>query len=66
MFYEDAAVGNSLLQLKWMGSKMHVGFPEKTLERYAHEFVQAGYKLVVVEQLETPDGMKERIAKQKS
>lgn len=42
---------------------MHVGFPEKTLERYAHEFVQAGYKLVVVEQLETPDGMKERIAK---
>lgn len=27
MFYEDAAVGNRHLDLKWMGNKMHVGFP---------------------------------------
>jgi DNA mismatch repair protein MSH6 len=27
MFYEDAAIGNKYLDLKWMGTKMHVGFP---------------------------------------
>ena len=36
MFYEDAAIGNKFLDLKWMGSKMHVGFPEKCLDKYAH------------------------------
>ena len=66
MFYEDAAVGNRCLDLKWMGSKMHVGFPEKCLDKYAHEFVQLGYKLVIVEQLETPEQMKERMSKQRS
>ncbi len=65
MFYEDAAIGNRNLDLKWMGNKMHVGFPEKCLEKYAHEFVQLGYKLVVVEQLETPDQMKERLNREK-
>jgi len=34
-----------------MGNKMHVGFPEKTLDKYSHEFVQLGLKLVIVEQL---------------
>lgn len=66
MFYEDAAIGNKHLDLKWMGSRMHVGFPEKCLEKYAHEFVQRGYKLVVVEQLETPEQMKERMSKERS
>lgn len=27
LFYEDALIGNQLLELKWMGTKMHVGFP---------------------------------------
>ncbi len=34
LFYEDALAGNQLLELKWMGDKMHVGFPERSLERY--------------------------------
>ena len=63
MFYEDAAVGNRTLELKWMGTKMHVGFPEKCLDKYTQEFVKMGFKIVVVEQLETPDQMKERMAK---
>ena len=32
-----------------MGNKMHTGFPEKTLERYATQLVDLGYKVVVVE-----------------
>ena len=27
LFYEDAYVGNKHLGLKWMGTKMHTGFP---------------------------------------
>jgi DNA mismatch repair protein MSH6 len=31
LFYEDAYVGNKYLNLKWMGAKMHTGFPEKSI-----------------------------------
>ena len=34
LFYEDAMIGNKYLDLKYMGTKMHTGFPEKTLDRY--------------------------------
>jgi len=44
-------MGNQLLDLKWMGTKMHVGFPEKSLDRYTHELVRQGIKVVVVEQM---------------
>jgi len=27
MFYEDAVIGNKYLELKYMGTKMHTGFP---------------------------------------
>lgn len=27
LFYDDAAVGNNFLNLKYMGTKMHTGFP---------------------------------------
>lgn len=31
LFYDDAAIGNKYLNLKFMGTKMHTGFPEKCL-----------------------------------
>lgn len=49
-----------------MGTKMHVGFPERCLEMYLYKFVQIGHKIVVIEQMETPDQMKERLGKDKS
>jgi DNA mismatch repair protein MSH6 len=35
LFYEDASIGNKYLDLNWMGNKMHVGFPEKSVDKYA-------------------------------
>eukprot|EP00966_Prymnesium_polylepis_P173406 4011192-Prymnesium_polylepis.1 len=32
----------------------HVGFPEAALAKYAEKFVSLGYKVGVVEQMETP------------
>lgn len=40
---------------------MHVGFPEKSLDRYTKELIRNGLKVVVVEQMETPDEMNTRI-----
>lgn len=54
MFYDDAAIGNKYLDLKFMGTKMHTGFPEKTLQRYGNELVRLGFKTVIVQQMETP------------
>lgn len=61
LFYDDAAIGNKYLDLKYMGTKMHTGFPEKSLERYTNDLVSLGFKTVVVEQMETPDQMNDRI-----
>lgn len=66
LFYEDAWVANYHFDLKWMGTKMHTGFPEKSLEMYLYKFIQIGYKVVVVEQTETMDQMKERLVKEKN
>ena len=27
LFYEDALIANKNMDLRWMGNKMHVGFP---------------------------------------
>lgn len=51
LFYDDAVVGNKYLDLKFMGTKMHSGFPEKSLDRYANELVQLGFKTIIVEQM---------------
>lgn len=64
MFFDDSLVGKKELNLNFAGGKMHVGFPEKSLDRYTHELVQQGYKVVVVEQMETVDMMKERNKKE--
>lgn len=41
--------------------KLHVGFPEKALDKYLSILVKHGYKVAVVEQTETPKMMEKRI-----
>ena len=53
MFFEDAVIGNKYLDLNWMARKMHVGFPEKTLDKYAASLVKCGFKVCIVEQVES-------------
>lgn len=63
LFYDDAIVGNQVLDLNWMGNdpkKLHVGFPEKCLEEKAARLVDAGFKVCVIEQTERPEEMMER------
>jgi DNA mismatch repair protein MSH6 len=54
LFYQDAVAVQRLLDLNWMGDprKAHIGFPEKTLDRYASILMENGYYAVVVEQTE--------------
>jgi DNA mismatch repair ATPase MutS len=54
IFYEDAVICNKYLELNWMARKMHVGFPEKGLDKYASMLVSMGFKVAIVEQMETP------------
>jgi len=62
MFYEDAIICQRVLDLNWMGGdkKYHVGFPEVALDRYVPRLIEAGYKVAVVEQMETPRQMERR------
>ena len=34
--------------------KLHIGFPEKVLDKYLEIMVTSGFKVAVVEQTETP------------
>ena len=64
MFFDDAIIGNQILDLNWMGNdpkKLHVGFPEKVLENKAEKLVAAGFKIAVIEQTETVDQLKNRV-----
>jgi len=56
MFANDAIICQKLLDLNWMGEdkKLHVGFPEKYLDKYLAQMVNSGYKVAVVEKTETP------------
>ena len=56
IFHHDAIVCQKLLDLNWMGGakKLHVGFPEKALDKYLAKLVNLGYKVAVIEQTETP------------
>jgi len=49
-----------------MGSprKLHVGFPERSLDKYLSVLVNNGYKVAVVEQTETPKQMERRLRKE--
>eukprot|EP00828_Plagiopyla_frontata_P019061 TRINITY_DN2437_c0_g1_i4.p1 TRINITY_DN2437_c0_g1~~TRINITY_DN2437_c0_g1_i4.p1 ORF type:complete len:438 (-),score=51.47 TRINITY_DN2437_c0_g1_i4:1213-2526(-) len=48
-----------------MSGKLHAGFPEKCLEKYATQLVHLGYKIAVVEQTETPTEMTQRIQQER-
>jgi DNA mismatch repair protein MSH6 len=52
--YEDAIIGNRELGIKFMGTKLHAGFPEAALDKYAEIMVDKGYTVGIVEQIETP------------
>uniref|UniRef100_A0ACD5YI65 Uncharacterized protein n=1 Tax=Avena sativa TaxID=4498 RepID=A0ACD5YI65_AVESA len=59
-FYElyemDAHVGAKELDLQYMkGDQPHCGFPEKNLAVNLEKLAQKGYRVLVVEQTETPD-----------
>ena len=60
MYYDDAIICHDLLGLNWTGP-LHVGFPEKTIEKYTSILIQNGFKVAVAEHLETPSEMKERV-----
>eukprot|EP00928_Gymnodinium_smaydae_P054590 TRINITY_DN38335_c0_g1_i1.p1 TRINITY_DN38335_c0_g1~~TRINITY_DN38335_c0_g1_i1.p1 ORF type:complete len:1104 (-),score=166.63 TRINITY_DN38335_c0_g1_i1:293-3604(-) len=64
VFYYDAFIAQHVCNLKWMSNekKPHVGFPEMAKHDYAKKLVDAGYKVVVVEQVERVQENKQRKA----
>ena len=64
LYYMDADIGHKLAGLSYMGGETpHVGFPEKSFEKYAKIFVSYGYRVYRVEQMETVQQQKKRKAK---
>ena len=55
IFFEDAVICHRLLDLPYhnYGKKMSIGFLERNLDKYAGIVVNAGYKVVVIDQTET-------------
>ena len=62
IFFSDAIICQKLLDLNWMGGakKLHIGFPEKVLNKYLEILVNHGFKVAVIEQTETPKMMENR------
>ncbi|GIL60874.1 hypothetical protein Vafri_15713 [Volvox africanus] len=61
MFEMDAYVGVEVLGLTFMkGEQPHAGFPEVKYADMAERLARAGYRVVVVEQTETPDMLAKR------
>ena len=64
LFEEDALIGHRELDLAFMGKGApHAGFPEAALPKYAQKLVEKGYRVGVVEQMETPEQLQARNAK---
>jgi len=62
LFFYDACIAASCCPLKWMGEKKpHVGFPEMAKNEYAKMIVDAGFKVVVVEQVERVAENRDRV-----
>ena len=63
IFFADAIICQKILDLNWMGGikKLHVGFPEKALDKYLQILVGLGHKVAVIEQVETPRQLEERL-----
>ena len=62
IFYQDAIICNKILDLNWMGGakKLHIGFPEKALDKFLSIMVTHGFKVAVIEQTETPRMLEKR------
>ncbi len=45
--------------------KLHVGFPEKALDKYLIILVNNGFKVAVIEQTETPKQLEARLKTEK-
>ena len=65
LFYEDAVLGVKYLDLNFMGRRQHAGFPEQALDKFLKKFVDLGFKVAIVEQVETEHEYKERVKKDK-
>uniref|UniRef100_A0A1J3DKR0 DNA mismatch repair protein n=1 Tax=Noccaea caerulescens TaxID=107243 RepID=A0A1J3DKR0_NOCCA len=61
LFEMDAHVGAKELDLQYMkGDQPHCGFPEKNFSVNIEKLVNKGYRVLVVEQTETPDQLERR------
>ncbi|EFN52031.1 hypothetical protein CHLNCDRAFT_139631 [Chlorella variabilis] len=61
LFEMDAHVAVEVLGLSYMkGDKPHAGFPEAAYHGMAERLARAGHKVVVIEQVETPEMLKAR------
>lgn len=61
LFEMDAHVGALELDLQYMkGEQPHCGFPEKNFTENVEKLAQKGYRVLVVEQTETPDQLEQR------
>ena len=57
----DAHIGSDVLGLTYMkGEQPHCGFPEANYSQMAERLARAGYRIVVVEQTETPEALAKR------
>lgn len=61
LFEMDAHIGVLELDLQYMkGEQPHCGFPEKNFTDNVEKLAQKGYRVLVVEQTETPDQLEQR------
>ncbi|BBN02356.1 DNA mismatch repair protein MSH6 [Marchantia polymorpha subsp. ruderalis] len=61
MFEMDAHIGAQELDLQYMkGDQPHCGFPEKNYAVNAEKLAQKGYRVLIVEQTETPEQLEQR------
>ncbi|KAJ9547738.1 hypothetical protein OSB04_020281 [Centaurea solstitialis] len=61
LFEMDAHVGAKELDLQYMkGDQPHCGFPEKNFAVNVEKLARKGYRVLVIEQTETPDQLEKR------
>ncbi|KAL7586811.1 hypothetical protein Lser_V15G41433 [Lactuca serriola] len=61
LFEMDAHVGAKELDLQYMkGDQPHCGFPEKNFALNVEKLARKGYRVLVIEQTETPDQLERR------
>jgi DNA mismatch repair protein MSH6 len=66
LFEMDAHIGAECLGLSYMkGDQPHVGFPEIAYAEMAERLARAGHRVVVIEQVETPEMLASRNAENK-